>query len=220
MSKRPMAEIGPMLECDVPPILPVLPLMSTVVFPLGVTSIQIRLEQSKALLRDHSSPDDLIALVFSPAKREQDLRPEDLARVGLAARVIRILNLPSGNLQITLEGLRRIEIVEFLHTQPYLEARVSCPVEAAADPARIPALAPRILHSLKTLSQLDTSYPPELDNILSMNLDDPGLFADTVASIVRFPIETKQRVIETLDIGARIDFVAFHNREGRYRWNG
>ena len=70
MSKRPMSEIGRMLECDVPPVMPVLPLMSTVVFPLGVTSIQIRLEQSKALLRDHSNPDELIALVYSPAKRE------------------------------------------------------------------------------------------------------------------------------------------------------
>ncbi len=208
MSKRPMAEIGPMLECDVPPILPVLPLMSTVVFPLGVTSIQIRLEQSKALLKDYSSPDDLIALVYSPAKREQDLRPEDLARVGLAARVIRILNMPGGNIQVTLEGLRRVEITGILHTQPYLEARVTCPIEAGVDPEHVSGLAPRILQALRTLSQLDTSYPPELENIFSMNLGDPGLFADTVASIVRFPIETKQRVIETLDIGARIDFVA------------
>jgi len=63
MSKRPMSEIGRMLECDVPPVMPVLPLMSTVVFPLGVTSIQIRLEQSKALLKDHAEPDELIALV-------------------------------------------------------------------------------------------------------------------------------------------------------------
>src|SRR5689334_16481165 len=92
MSKRPMAEVGPIVESDVPSELPVLPLMSTIVFPLGVTSLQVRIEQSKALLRDNSDPDNLIALVYSPARKEQDIRPEDLSKVGLAARVIRILN--------------------------------------------------------------------------------------------------------------------------------
>jgi ATP-dependent Lon protease len=199
-----MSEVGRMLECDVPPVLPVLPLMSTVVFPLGVTSIQVRLEQSKALLRDHAEPDELIALVYSPAKTEKDLSPADLARVGLAARVIRSLNMPNGNVQVTLEGLRRIGMEEVLRSEPYIEARVSCPSEIQVDPARVNILATHILQSLKTISQLDHSYPPEMDNIFSMNLGDPGLFADTVASIVRFPLETKQRVIETLDIGERL----------------
>jgi len=208
MSKRPMSEIGPMLECDVPPVMPVLPLMSTVVFPLGVTSIQIRLEQSKALLRDYADPDDLIALVYSPAKREQDLDQAELSRTGLAARVIRILNMPGENMQVTLEGLRRIGIEEMQRTVPYFEARVSCPIEVGADPARVDLLAGRILQSLKTIAQLDDSYPSELENIFSMNLGDPGLFADTVASIVRLPVETKQRVIETLDIGERLAVVA------------
>jgi len=203
-----MSEIGRMLDCDVPPVMPVLPLMSTVVFPLGVTSIQIRLEQSKALLRDHAEPGELIALVYSPAKREKDLSPEDLSRIGLAARVIRSLNMPNGNVQVTLEGLRRIGMEEIVRAEPYIEARVSCPDEPAVDPARINILASRILRLLKTISQLDHSYPPEMDNVFSMNLGDPGLFADTVASIVRFPVETKQRVIETLDIGERLNLVA------------
>jgi ATP-dependent Lon protease len=208
MSKRPMSEIGRMLECDVPPVMPVLPLMSTVVFPLGVTSIQIRLEQSKALLRDHAEPDELIALVYSPAKREKDLNAQDLSKIGLAARVIRSLNMPNGNVQVTLEGLRRIGVEEILRAEPYIEARVSCPSETTVDPARVNILATRILQLLKTISQLDHSYPPEMDNVFSMNLGDPGLFADTVASIVRFPVETKQRVIETLDVGGRLMLVA------------
>jgi len=87
-------------------------------------------------------------------------------------------------------------------------ARVSCLIETPADPSRVGVLVPRILGSLKTLSQLDASYPSELDNIFSMNLGDPGLFADTVASIVRLSIETKQRVIETLGVGERLEFVA------------
>ena len=208
MNKRPPAELGPMLECDVPPEMPVLPLMSTLVFPLGVTSIQIRVEQSKALLKDYADPDTLIALVFSPATREQDIKPEELSKIGLAARVIRILNMPGGNLQVTLEGLRRVGIVEILRSTPYIMARVSCPIEAIGDPMEIQELLTRILKSLRTLAQLDTSYPPELDNIFSMNLGDPGLFADTVGSIVRFSVETKRRIIEELDVIRRLTIVA------------
>ena len=203
-----MAEIGPMLECDVPPEMPVLPLMSTIVFPLGVTSLQVRVEQSKALLRDYSDPDNLIALVYSPARREQDIRPAELSKIGLAARVIRILNMPGGNVQVTLEGLRRVGIEEILKTEPYLEARVSCPIESRGEPEQVRDLVARILKSLRELALLDKTYPPELDNIFSMNLGDPGLFADTVASIVRFPLEIKRRVLETLDVTERLNIVA------------
>ena len=137
LSKRPMAEIGPMLECDVPPEMPVLPLMSTIVFPLGVTSLQVRVEQSKALLRDYSDPDNLIALVYSPARREQDIRPAELSKIGLAARVIRILNMPGGNVQVTLEGLRRVGIEEIHQApSPTSKARVSCPIESHGEPPR------------------------------------------------------------------------------------
>ena len=208
MSKRTPAELGPMLKCDVPPEMPVLPLMSTLVFPLGVTSIQIRVEQSKALLRDHADPDTLIALAYSPATREQDIVPEDLSKIGLAARVIRILNMPGGNIQVTLEGLRRVSIVEILRREPYIMARVACPLEAIGDPMEIQEFIAQILKSLRTLAELDTSYPPELDNMFSMNLGDPGLFADTVGSLVRFPVETKRRIIEELDVIRRLTIVA------------
>ncbi len=208
MSKRSPAELGPMLECDVPPEMPVLPLMSTLVFPLGVTSIQIRVEQSKALLKDYADPDTLIALVYSPATREQDITPEEMSRIGLAARVIRILNMPGGNIQVTLEGLRRVGIEEIVRSNPYFVARVSCPIERIGEPEEIHGLITRILGSLRTLAQLDTSYPSELDNIFSMNLGEPGLFADTVGSIVRFPLETKRKLIEELDIERRLTLVA------------
>jgi len=208
MSKRPMAEVGPILESDVPSEMPLLPLMSTIVFPLGVTSLQVRVEQSKALLRDYSDPDNLIALVYSPARKEEDIRPEDLSKVGLAARVIRILNMPAGNVQVTLEGLRRVAIEEIIRTDPYLAARVSAPVENPGEPETVRDLVGRILKSLRNLSQLDKTYPPELDNIFSMNLGDPGLFADTVASIVRFPLETKRKIVETLAVEERLTLVA------------
>ena len=208
MNRRPMAELGPTLECEVPPVMPVLPLMSTIIFPLGVTSLQIRVEQSKALLKDHSDPDSLIALVYSPARKEQDIRAEELSKVGLAARVIRILNMPGGNVQVTLEGLRRVKIEEILATAPYISARVICPPEHNGDPEAVRDLVARILKSLRSLSQLDNTYPPELDNIFSMNLGDPGLFADTVASIVHVPVETKRAIVETLDVQARLSLVA------------
>jgi ATP-dependent Lon protease len=208
MSKRSTAELAPMLECEVPPTMPVLPLMSTIVFPLGVTSLQVRVERSKALLRDFSDPDNLIALVTSPAKREQEISTQDLSRVGLAARVIRILNMPGGNVQVTLEGLRRVEILEIVSEEPYIVAKVECPAEHPGDPGQVRDLVNRILKSLRALAQIDKTYPPELDNIFSMNLGDPGLFADTVASIVRFPLDTKRRIVETLDVRERLGIVA------------
>jgi len=197
-----------MLQCDVPSEIPVLPLMSTIVFPLGVTSIQVRIEQSKALLKDHSDPDTLVALVYSPARREEEIRPEELSRVGLSARVIRSLYLPGGNVQVTLEGLRRVQVESILRTEPYMMARVTCPEEPVRDVEQVHLLIQRILKSLRALAQVDSGYPAELDHIFSMNLGDPGLFADTVASIVRFPLETKKLVIETLDVQERLNLVA------------
>ena len=44
--------------------------------------------------------------------------------------------MPGGNVQVTLEGLRRVRIEEVLSTEPYISARVTCPEEQNGDPER------------------------------------------------------------------------------------
>ena len=45
-------------------------------------------------------------------------------KVGTAARIIKILEMPNGNLTVILNGLEKIEITEYITTEPYFKARV------------------------------------------------------------------------------------------------
>ena len=52
----------------------------------------------------------------------------------------------------------RPNLEEILRSEPYIQARVSCPAEANVDPARVDVLATRILQALKTLSQVQNFF--------------------------------------------------------------
>ena len=46
-------------------------------------------------------------------------------KVGTAARIIKILEMPNGNLTVILNGLEKIEVKEYVSTEPYFQASVT-----------------------------------------------------------------------------------------------
>ena len=61
-------------------------------------------------------------------QRESDVEdpaPDDMYKVGTAARIIKILEMPNGNLTVILNGLEKVEITEYITTEPYFKARVT-----------------------------------------------------------------------------------------------
>ncbi|MGH7503900.1 MAG: S16 family serine protease [Longimicrobiales bacterium] len=189
-----------------PEMLPVLPLRSTVVFPLGVVGVQIGTPSTLDLLSANREPGLIVAAVVAPGEPAEPIDPGALEKVAVAARVSDRLNLPGGIVQTTLQGLHRIRLHDLHERDGYYVAKVRSTRERAASPEETRDLVARILNVLEALSTEVERIPREVPRILRMNLGDPGRFADLVATLANFSVAAKDRVLQTIGVKARLRF--------------
>ncbi len=106
-------------------VLTVLPLRNMVLFPGVLLTVTVSRPRSKKQVLSAYNNDKLLAVVCQKERDTQDPKPEDLYTLGVAARIVRALQLPDDSLAIILEGRDRIEVEEFSTTrQNIIKARV------------------------------------------------------------------------------------------------
>lgn len=109
----------------IPDTLPILTLRSSVLFPGSITPITVGREKSIKLVRDVESGSGLLGAVLQKESDVEVPGPDDMYRIGTAAKILKILEMPNGNLTVILHGLEKIEINEFTLSEPYFTARVT-----------------------------------------------------------------------------------------------
>ena len=112
-------------EVEVPEIIPILTLRSSVLFPGAITPITVGRDKSISLVRAVNAEGGILGAVLQRESDVEDPAPDDMYKVGTAARIIKILEMPNGNLTVILNGLEKIEIREYITTEPYFRARVT-----------------------------------------------------------------------------------------------
>jgi len=197
------------IEIDVPSRLPIIPLVSSVLFPGGVLSLQVGIDRNVRLLKSLPDDQNLIAAFCQKTGDKENPRPEDLSQIGVLAAIVQRLPLSSDRYQLFLQGRQRVELVQMLQNEPYFEARLR---EVAPRPipksVKTDQLMNKAMSLFEKLVESDSKYSSELLNILRMNVaEGPDTFADLLSSFVNFPLEEKQLLLETVHPIERIELL-------------
>jgi ATP-dependent Lon protease len=197
------------LDLEVPSRLPIIPLVSSVLFPGGVLSLQVGIDRNVRLLKSLPDDQNLIAAFCQKSGDKENPRPEDLSSIGVLAAIVQRLPLSSDRYQLFLQGRQRVELVQMIQNEPYFEAMLR---EVAPRPipkgVKTDQLMNRALSLFEKLVESDNKYSNELLNILRMNLaEGPDTFADLLSSFVNFPLEEKQLLLETVNPIERIELL-------------
>ncbi|MCI0329932.1 MAG: endopeptidase La [candidate division Zixibacteria bacterium] len=187
-----------------PPELPVLPLLSTVVFPQGVSTLQIGFEKNIKLFRQ-TGEGGLVVLAGTAVENFEEITGRDISKIGVAARVLRLSEPVSGSLEITLEGLARVNLVEIVQEEPFLAARVSVVFESDGTASQLQMLVEKVLDRAGRLLELDRRYPAEYLHIFNLNAKNPSRLADVAATILHIGIKRKLMVLETVSVRERLE---------------
>ena len=208
-TKPKTQQLSEWLEVAVPSRLPVIPLVSSVLFPGGVLSLQVGIDRNVRLLKSLSEDQNLIAAFCQIRGDKENPRPEDLSNVGVLAAIVQRLPLSADRYQLFLQGRQRIELVQMVQTEPYFEAKLrEIPPPPTPRGARPNELMNRALQMFEKLVESDTRYSSELINILKMNVSEgPDLFADLMATFVNLALEEKQQLLETVHPIERIELL-------------
>src|SRR5690606_22793790 len=115
-----------------PDRLPVMPMRSTIVFPLGVLGVQIGMRPTLEMLAENPAESLIVAAVIARGGMDVPMEPTAFRRGGVAARLSDRLNLPGGTVQATIQGLHRILLVSVEEAHGFVarvEPAVETPVE-------------------------------------------------------------------------------------------
>jgi len=197
------------IDQEIPNRLPIIPLVSSVLFPGGVLSLQVGIDRNVRLLKSLPDDQNLIAAFCQKSGDKENPRPEDLSQIGVLAAIVQRLPLSSDRYQLFLQGRHRVELVQMLQNEPYFEGMLR---EVAPRPvpktAKIEHLMNKAMSLFEKLVESDSKYSNELLNILRMNTTEgPDTFADLLSSFVNLPLEEKQLLLETVNPVERIELL-------------
>src|SRR4051812_141841 len=197
------------IDLEVPSKLPIIPLVSSVLFPGGVLSLQVGIDRNVRLLKSIPDEQNLIAAFCQKSGDKENPRAEDLSQIGVLAAIVQRLPLSSDRYQVFLQGRQRVELVQMVQNEPYFEGMLREVVQRPTPKSiKTDTLMNKAMSLFGKLVESDPKYSNEILNILRMNMaEGPDTFADLLSSFVNFPLEEKQLLLETVHPIERLEML-------------
>jgi ATP-dependent Lon protease len=188
------------------PAIPVLPLRDVVVYPHMVIPLFVGREKSILALEAAMKGDKRIMLVAQRQAEVDDPKLDDLYKIGTIATILQLLKLPDGTVKVLVEGVDR-GVVETLEGGTFYTATVSPASEVNSyDEKELEVLSRSVVSQFEQYVKLNKKVPPEVLTALA-GIDDAGRLADTVAAHMALKLPEKQKVLEILDVRARLEHI-------------
>ncbi|MGB0639715.1 MAG: endopeptidase La, partial [Myxococcota bacterium] len=202
---------GPSLPAELE--LPILAIRNTVIFPVLAFPINVGREKSLLAVDEALEGEKLLAILAQKEAKNEDPDTGDLYTTGTVVKILKSVKMPGNKLSVIIQGLARIRVKNWNHTEPYLRAEVEVFEEAAEHPEELN----RKMGNLRELAQRIIDLSPQIPSeasFLVRSIDNPGVLADIVASNLGIGVEDKQDLLETFETASRMDkVVALLNKE-------
>ncbi|MBI3018704.1 MAG: endopeptidase La, partial [Deltaproteobacteria bacterium] len=192
-------------KSEIPTTLPVLPILSVVVFPFAIVQLLVRRDKNIKLLRSIKSTDNIIALVAPKDPSATDPKVSELNEYGVAAKIVNKVDLAEDSSQIVLQGICRIRVKKYTQEDPFYIADITEVSEKEQSDLETKVLLENLIELFNRFVSGNPRYSEEIIRIVEMNIDEgPSVISDLIASYVNFKIEEKQQILEHLDVKARM----------------
>jgi ATP-dependent Lon protease len=187
--------------------LPVLPLRDVVVYPHMVIPLFAGREKSMKALEAAIEGDRRILLVAQRQPETDDPAEADLHTVGTIGNLLQLVKLPDGTVKVLVEGQSRAQLESCFERDGMLCARVVSLQPLFDRPTVELETAARMLVNLfEQLVRQSRKLPPEVLTGLS-GVDDLSRLADSIAAHLSVRLADKQKVLDTLAVGARTEML-------------
>ncbi|MEN1968309.1 endopeptidase La [Lentibacillus sp. N15] len=186
--------------------LPLLPLRGLLVFPSMVLHLDVGRDKSVAALEKAMMDDQTIFLAAQKKVSVDSPEPDDIYRVGTAAKVNQMLKLPNGTIRVLVEGLYRAEIVRFIEEKDEFLVEIN-PLEVIShNTHEEEALMRSLLEQFEQYTKVSRKITKETFATVS-DIDEPGRLADIIASHLSLKLKDKQEILEMEDVKSRLQYL-------------
>jgi ATP-dependent Lon protease len=183
---------------------PLLPVRDTVVFPRILSPLFVGRDHSMRAVEAALNADSRLVVTTQRDPDVDDPSLDDLYSVGAEVVIGRILRMPDGTISVLAQGQRRVELIDFVQTTPFVRVEARPLPEVDELSLSTEALMRAVLALFEKCVQLDRNLPEDA-YVAAMNISEPGWLADTIASVLDLQVEERQDILNTLDSAARLD---------------
>jgi ATP-dependent Lon protease len=184
---------------------PLVALKNMVVFPRTRMTLAIAREKSvRAVEEAMIGPDHRLIASAQHDPEVDDPQPKDIYPTGTLVEITTIHHQQDGSLQILLNGLRRVQIDEFLDLEPFIRVSVNTPQETQHRGPQADALVRHAISLFERYAQLNRRFSVEDINSI-VGIKTPARLSDMLAAHIVTDAHQQQDLLETLDPLERLE---------------
>ena len=181
-----------------PKTLSILPLKNTVLFPGVVIPITATRNKSVKLIKAANKGDKLIGVVSQINNKVSDPKIGDINNIGTVAKILRVLQMPDGNLTIIIQGKKRFKIEKILSEKPFIKADI-CEINEIK-PQKNDKKYNATIDSIKDLALKIIDENPNIPSEASIaikNIHSNTFLVNFVSSNMNISVSDKYKILET-----------------------
>ncbi len=185
--------------------LPLLALRGMAVFPSTITHFEVGREKSMRALEYAMENEQLIFLTTQKNIDIEFPMEDDFSKVGTICKIKQTLKVPGNNIRVLVEGLGRAKIVRLDRNDPFFTAQIE-PLDdkPIKNEKNVLALMDIVVEAFEDLMKESGKTSQEFFD-LGVDLDDPRVFSDTLASYIGLKANVVQQLLEQLDVEKRLN---------------
>ena len=182
-----------------------IPLRGITIFPYMVLHFDVGREKSIASLDEAMLKNQEIFLVPQKESKIENPTKDDLLEIGTLCVIRQLLKLPGNTVRVLVEGISMGRITS-IKEDPYYKASIEILEELQDKVSSVEDEA--LVRSVKETLQAyvrHTGYMPQEALVSLEDIEEPGRFADTVASYLMLKPEDKQVLLMSLNVKERLE---------------
>ena len=189
---------------SLPDTLPILPLKNTVMFPGVVIPITASRDKSIKLIKDSNTKEKLIGVVSQKDSKVQIPTLNDIHSTGTVAKILRVLQMPDGNVTVIIQGKKRFSIEKVLTEDPFITAQIKeiNEVKPEKDNKKFNATIESIKDIALQIIEENPNIPSEASFAIK-NIQSDSFLVNFVCSNMNLSIEEKYKILTTNDLHER-----------------
>lgn len=184
--------------------LPLLPLRDIVVFPGMVAPLFVGRDKSVNALEKAMASDKKIFLSAQTRAKTDTPGESDIYRIGAVGTILQMLRLPDGTVKVLVEGDCRAKILNFIPHPDFFYVNVETLEDVLGPSIEVEALRRGLRSAFDAYAKINKKITQEILDAVAA-VEDPSRLADTIAAYMPLGIEVKQRLLETMEVGSRLE---------------
>ena len=192
------------LKESLPESVPILPLRNAVLFPGVVIPISATRDKSVKLIKNANSNNKLIGVVSQKDSNVSDPTINDVNKIGTVAKILRVLQMPDGNLTIIIQGKKRFSIDKLISETPFITSSINELKEIS--PKKDNKTFQATIDSIKDLALKIIDENPNIPTEASFaikNIHSNSFLINFVSSNMNISVEEKFKILCIDDLQKR-----------------